>query len=423
MDLIEEITKDNTALSKLTDQSTALAPTRTSRKRLPDFQKIRNCASSMYSTLQKGLGGTCVGSHKASLYMKPIENEKNSATNVYAKGSDEVAFRVVLHHELKAQSQATWAIEEAEIRLLDSIMASAAQRPVAILTPPNLSKGQKILRFQDPDPPAKAANSAPASASSQKDVEEIIDLCASIQRLRAMQCEMCLGYLRDAQNARRHGLFWPRKRLVDKSSYESLSLGAVLADQTQSSGVKLSVADSRRLALSLAMGTLRLHDTPWLGKRWDRNDITLLKQNGKILADNPFVSMDLPSTNALQVPRPTRTPSFSYCAAVGNDTLFALGVVLIELCMEKPLDQLATAEDLNPDGTKHAASDFFTANRLLDDVYDRAGAKYGDAVRRCIRCEFDHRKPSLEDDSFCKSVYDNVVMVLDEDVRQFFSRS
>jgi hypothetical protein len=421
MDLIDEITKDNTALSKLTEQSTALAPTRTSRKRLPNFQKIRTCASSMYSTLQKGLGGTCDGSHKASLYMKPVENEKNSATNIYAKAGDEVAFRVVLHHELKVQSQATWAIEEAEIRLLDSIMASAAQLPVAIPTPSNLSKGQKMLRFQDSDPSMKAAISAPAS--TQKDLEEIIDLCASIQRLQAMQCEMCLGYLRDAQDARRHGLFWPRKRLVDKSSYDSLSLGAVLADQAQSSGVKLSVADSRRLAPSLAIGMLRLHDTPWLGKRWDRNDITLLKQNGKILADHPFVSTDLPSANVLQAPRPIRTPSFSYCPAVGNDTLFALGVVLIELCLEKPLDQLATAEDLSPDGAKHAASDFFTANRLLDSVYDRAGAKYGDAVRRCIRCEFDHRKPSLEDDSFCKSVYDNVVMVLEEDVRQFFSRS
>lgn len=421
MDLMNEISKDNTALSKLTEQSTALEPSRTSRKRLPNFQTIRTCASSMYSTLQKGLGGSCVGSHRASLYMKPVESDKDRSATAKTSGNDEISFRVVLHHEFTTQSQATWAIEEAEIRLVDTLMASGAKLPASIPTPPQLSKGQKMLRFQDPDPPSKATSMAPLTPP--KDLEEIIDLCASIQRLQAMQCEMCLGYLRDAQNARRHGLFWPRKRLVDKTSFDSLSLGAILSGQSQPSGAKLSVADSRCLALSLALGTLRLHDTPWLGKQWDRNDITLLKQNGKILADHPFVSTDMPSPAMQQGPRPIRTPSFSYCAAVGNETLFALGVVLVELYLEKPLDQLASPQDLNPDGTKHAASDFFTATRLLDDVYDRAGGKYGDAVRRCIRCEFDHRKPSLEDDAFCKSVYDNVVMVLDEDVRQFFSRS
>lgn len=418
MDLIDEITKDNTALSKLTDQSTALAPTRTSRKRLPNFQKIRTCASSMYLTLQKGLGGSCPGSHKASLYMKPIENDKDRPT---ISAHDDVAFRIVLHHDVTLKSHATWAIEEAEIRLLDSIIASTKQLPAALPVQPHPVKGKKILRFQEPVPAANVAPSVPATP--QSDLEEIIDLCASIQRLRAMQCEMCLGYLRDAQDARRHGIFWPRKRLVDKASFDSLSLGAVLAGQAQQSGAKLSVADSRRLALSLALGTLRLHDTPWLGKRWDRYDITLMMQNGKILADHPFVSTSLQNATAAQGSKQSKCSSITSCAGVRNETLFALGVVLIELCLEKPFEQLSAPEDLNPGGTKHAASDFLTATRLLDSVYDRAGGKYGDAVRRCILCEFDHRKPSLDDDSFCKSVYDNVVMVLEEDVRQFFSRS
>ena len=419
MDLIDEITKDNTALSKLTDQSTALAPTRTSRRRLPDFQKIRICASSMYLTLQKGLGGSCSSSHKASLYMKPIENDSDRPTA--REQHEDVAFRIVLHHDVNLQSHGTWAIEEAEIRLLDSVIASTKHIPATLPVQPKPTRGKKILRFQEPEPIVKGPSSIPATP--QKDLEEIIDLCASIQSLQAMQCEICLGYLQNTRDARRHGLFWPRKRLVDKASFDSLSLGAVLAGHAQQSGTKLSVADSRRLALSLALGTLRLHDTPWLGKQWDRYDITLLKQNGKLLADHPFVSTNLQNATTIQGANQSKCSSFTYCAGVRNETLFALGVVLIELCLEKPFDQLSAPEDLNPDGTKHAASDFLTATRLLDSIYDRAGGKYGDAVRRCILCEFDHRKPSLDDDSFCKSVYDNVVMVLEEDVRQFFSRS
>jgi hypothetical protein len=351
--------------------------------------------------------------------MRPVQNGKDHGKIMAGSDFDEVSFRIVLHHELALQPQATWAIEEAEIRLLDSIIASTGPIPAALPAHSKPGKGKKVLRFQDPD--AAINPTPPIQSMPQKDLEEIIDLCASIQRLRAKQCETCLGYLLDARNARRHGLFWPRQRLVDNSSFDSLSLGTILAEHAQQSGAKLSVADSRRLALSLALGTLRLHDTPWLGKRWDRDDITLLKQNGKILADHPFVSTNLRDATVLS--SQTRLSSLTSCAGVRNETLFALGVVLIELCLEKPFDQLSAPEDLNSDETKHAASDFLTATRLLDAVYDKAGGKYGDAVRRCILCEFDHRKPSLDDDSFCKTVYDNVVVVLEDDVRQFFSRS
>lgn len=88
--------------------------------------------------------------------------------------------------------------------------------------------------------------------------------------------------------------------------------------------------------------------------------------------------------------------------------------------MGRRFDSLQAPKDLNTDGTKHAASDFLAVNRLVDQVYDRAGKRYGDAIRRCILCEFDQRKSSLEDDAFRRAVYDNVVAVLEEDVSQFF---
>lgn len=422
MDLVEEITKDNTALSKLTEQTSVLEPSRMSRRRLPNFEKIRTAASSMFSTLQKGLGSSCSGTHKASLYMKPVDDKERKRGSAL-DALDEVSFRVVLHHELGLQPQKVplWAIEEAEIRLLDSITAKTAPTPAPdpVTLPQRPAKGKKMLRFKEPEPPQK---SPPPKTAAQKDLEEIQDLCASIQRLQAMQCDICLGYLQDAANARRHGVFWPRKRLVDKSSFESLPLDAILSGQTKQTGAKLSVGDSRLLALSLAHGTLRLHDTPWLAKRWGRSDVTLLRQNGKILADHPFVSTNLQNPSTLQSSTRNKSSIFTSCAGVRNESLFALGVVLIELGKEKPFDQLSAPEDLNPDGTKHPASDFMTATRLLDDIYDKMGRKYGDAVRRCILCEFDHRKSSLEDDSFCKAVYDNVVLVLEEDVRQHFDR-
>ena len=431
MDLVDEISRDNSALTKLTEQSSALEPARIARKRRPNFGKIRGHASSMFATLQKGLRGSCKASHRASLSMKSPQNESGGIDNSTSLEHEYVTFRLILYHDVTAKPPAAphWMFQEAEVRLLDSITASNMQS----CSPPHYSppqakagKGKKIARFQDSNAQATPSKAQTVTlrgltTQQQQDLEEIIDLCASIERLKAMQCGICLGYLQDVQNARRHGLYWPSKRLVDKTSLDSTSLGTILAEQGQQQGLTLSVANSRRLALSLAFGTLQLHDTPWLGKRWGRNDITLFKQNGKILAEHPFVSADLQDAVPLQIAGQGKSTPFVSCPCIRNETLFALGVVLIELCLEKPFDQLCASQDLNSDGTKHAASDFLTATRLLDQIYDRAGHRYGDAVRRCILCEFDQSKTSLEDESFRRAVYDNVVAVLEEDVRQFFS--
>ncbi|KAF2661869.1 hypothetical protein K491DRAFT_646395 [Lophiostoma macrostomum CBS 122681] len=61
-----------------------------------------------------------------------------------------------------------------------------------------------------------------------------------------------------------------------------------------------------------------------------------------------------------------------------------------------------------------AMSEFNTADRLVDELYNEAGGKYSDAVRRCIRCDFDRRANSLEDLGFQQAVYEGVVAQLKE---------
>ena len=341
--------------------------------------------------------------------MRPLESEPGKPTL-----DDEHAFRVVLHHEIKSLPQlpSQWVIAETEFRILDALVATGSIPAPLPSPPPVLPKGKKSLRWQDPPKTMATPPPTALTATQQQTLDEIKDLCESIQKLRASKCGICLGYLQDQANSHRHGVYWPEKPLVDRNALTSVSLGSLLASSNQQGRSKLSVADSRRLALALALGVLRLHDTPWLARQWCRDDITLFQQNNTILAKHPFVSTDL--QKAIQSPITKASP------VIRNETLFALGIVLIELCMEQSFDSLHAPEDLNPDGTKHAASDFLAANRLVDQVYDRAGKRYGDAVRRCILCEFDQRKTTLEDDAFRRAVYDNVIAVLEEDVTQFF---
>ena len=104
-----------------------------------------------------------------------------------------------------------------------------------------------------------------------------------------------------------------------------------------------------------------------------------------------------------------------------NITLFALGVVLTELCLDQPLEAFRNLDDpLGPNGTANVLTDWSTANRMTEAVHSEAGAYYRDAVRRCIRCDFDQRSTNLDNDAFRQAVYHGMVAPLEDDVKDFF---
>nr|POF20020.1 hypothetical protein CFP56_52269 [Quercus suber] len=370
---------------------------------------MRAHASSIFSTLQKSLHGSCQVAHRASVYVRDANGNSSE--------QKEPTCRVVLHHAVTPMSAARpqlWSLEETELRLVKFVVSTSANTSQQGSTGPSRPTA-RVSKVQFSTPPSARA----PPPSDLTNLEEIHDLCLSFERLRAMQCGKCLGYLVDA-TMDRHALYWPEKPLIDKKSLPVMSLADVLT--TSKPNAHLSGGDTRRLAAALAFGMLRLHDTPWLTKEWNHADITFFEKDGTLLTEHPFISTDVQAQSALQQqPSPAQTRSNPM---IRNETVFALGILLIELCMETSFYELQkSAGDLNPDGSKHVASDVVTANRMLDKVYAKFGARYGDAVRRCILCEFDQRQTSLEDEAFRRAVYDNVVTVLDEEVRQFFGQT
>jgi hypothetical protein len=368
--------------------------------------------------------------------MNPSQTHLVQTKALLPKTDEDITLHIVLQHDFAATTQLATFLE-AEVRLLDTMLAKAKQYASTVPTPlpvpasvqQSKRKAKKSVQWKQPEtrpmcnrtlPGASSCKSASLPQQQQaQQIKGISDLCANIQGLSAArQWGMCFGYLVEAPDPRRHGLFWPQFPLIDKASPESVRLGALLEGK-KGRASKLSVADGRRLAVSLAIGMLRLYDTPWLGKHWGRDDIVIFTDNGKLLADHPFVTAELSDT--LPVKAGGYKKYFDDSPVIRNETLFALGVVLIELSLDESFDALIAPEDLSPDGSKHAASDFLTVTRVLPQVYDRSGGRYGDVVRRCIHCDFDQRQSSLEDEAFRTAVYDNVVAVLEEDKRQFFN--
>lgn len=107
--------------------------------------------------------------------------------------------------------------------------------------------------------------------------------------------------------------------------------------------------------------------------------------------------------------------------ARSNETGFALGILLIELCFRKPFEKLVIPADivLNPDRSRHPETEYQAAKCLSLELYHESTKIYADAARRCIHGSFDVADDSLDSKAFCEAIEPGVIVPLEEDVRTF----
>lgn len=284
-----------------------------------------------------------------------------------------------------------WTWEEADIRVRYEPQIGINAGKVA-------SSSGKGVRFAKKAIPKVVQ----AALEPQPNLQPIQDLCSAISTLQKPQREVCFQLLANEIAKQKYGvlLITPTKQLPeDTDTWSVTSLGTVLQDP------KFAQQERLKLAITLASSVLQLHETPWLEENWSKDSIFFINRPGKTQYDQPFVSHQFTQN---QTASSINFPSqMSYI--IGNQTLFALGVALIELYYRKPISSLYKDHD-GPRNTGNALLDlmteFRTADRLAEALLSEAGAKYSDAVRRCILCDFNQRASSLEDARFQKAVYE-----------------
>jgi hypothetical protein len=162
---------------------------------------------------------------------------------------------------------------------------------------------------------------------------------------------------------------------------------------------------------------LQLFKTPWLDEQWSDNDVYFVHSPGLPLSTvykHAFVYRRLSTPPATTLP----TTQAAVYRVIRNQTLFTLGIVLIELLYGKSIEELQTTRDLDCQGTPGVA--WCTAERLIEEEIEyEAGPGYLVAVRRCIRCDFDRRESNLDDAAFQQAVFDGVVVPLEKTLQQF----
>ncbi|KAI1061026.1 hypothetical protein LB507_010093 [Fusarium sp. FIESC RH6] len=167
----------------------------------------------------------------------------------------------------------------------------------------------------------------------------------------------------------------------------------------------LVLSRKQRLAIAAASSwaVLYLCGSPWLDDNWDgKNHLQLFLEEAQgtgsasLQADYPSISQLFKPISQRLSPESMNPVTDFQNSQIRNKTLFSLGILLIELCLNKTLDRLrlelqandfaASLGVLSPEPT-----DFEVANRLTEDIYLEAGHSYGYAVQRCLRCEFPGR--------------------------------
>lgn len=413
-----DLRNHNQALTRLTKQSLELEPSRTETKvrACPNFNALQNYARSLYHTLRSGLQCQCDG-HAVKLRLESRDHKTDDEEDLLK----DTQFRVIftLTSTIPAKSE-PW--KEADIRWI-SDKPRSVPLPTCAGTSYAAARTTRRVRF-DQSQAQTSANGATVTVTQQTAIItttsipiHIPNLCLAIGKLQHPQKDPCAGYLLDSFK-RKHGIYLldPPVCPDNQPEWPAYTLRQVL---TKQAGFKrrLMQHDKFRVAVDLASSVLQLHKTPWLREDWGDSDVYFVHRPGappSTIYQHPFIYRKFSST-------PTNTgpaPQPQARRVIRNETLFTLGVLLIELLYGESIEELQTPHDLACEGTPGAV--WCTAERLVDEeIALEAGQFYSDAVRRCIRCDFNRQNMSLDDQEFQQAVYEGVVAPLEKTLRNF----
>lgn len=215
----------------------------------------------------------------------------------------------------------------------------------------------------------------------------------------------CLGHLDDNSDFE-HLVYVPSQPFVDDQK-PIRSLESLFRHDT-SSLIGIPMYEKFRYSRLLATALLQFHATPWLENTWRSRDIFLF--SSLTSADNIDVARNRLEIASLYTNVPVRGANDSSnhdsdksnLSFAPNRFLFNLGVIMIEIAFEAPLQSMRKSVDFDQcSDDRHI--DFFTARRLNDTTLasTEMGLRFSDVVRKCIHCDFgrghDLNKPELQE--------------------------
>lgn len=271
-------------------------------------------------------------------------------------------------------------------------------------------------------------------AKNHRRAPRISSLCEAIQAASSPNTD--LGFLPNASIKR--GIHITAITAITSSNVEEpISLDTFLQSsrtprREPGSTCKLSRQQRLRIAVTLAHGVLQLHKSPWLNEAWSKSDIFFFSRGcdaqRRPIIEQPYVSRSFwpASEKAKEIESKGLNRNDIFSSQIINKSLFALGIVLIELCFNKTFEDLCAEARSGPNSASAStppdtAEIYAVATSLIEDVYEEQGMQYGYVVQRCLKCEFgvQDSKKQLDFDAFRALVYEGVLAPLEEDLKRY----
>lgn len=411
-ELIESIEKANKDLGEFTRQSINLEPTRRTRrsKRVTvELKLIRKHAASLYQALVRGKAWKCQcrNHHQASLRLEPRPQALEDKT---LEADPNCKFRILLSNT-KPSSKPAVRIQWQEIEVRPSISEA-----IMSLSPAPAKKGVRFAM-------ATSVKTAPPASSQQhtainNSASAIADICSIIWE--SPHPDERIGFLTDENDCEhKHFLYRANTFSVDKP--QSRSLREVLSE-TRANSPRGTLLKRERLeiAVTLASSVLQLDGTSWLNSRWSTDDIYFHNKAGESCTSLTYPYLPWRQCTVVEdLSSATRSLRIG-SHLIRSESLFALGLALIELCFGRPLSILRKPED---DDAVEATALEKCAIRLLDFVYDEMDDVYEVVVRRCLYPPFDVRDMSLDNEDVQQKVYSEIVAPLFENLNNLKGKS
>jgi len=259
-----------------------------------------------------------------------------------------------------------------------------------------LSRTRKKVSFAEPVPPAPPPQPTPPTTVNTTD-NQIEDLCTALKKCSGERTKACMGILGDECNGWHR--IWPPSTPTYSRFRNIVTLDILLQPGLISQRARLE------LGVQLATAVVLLHRSEWLSENWGKRDICFPQKAGlrygeggkridhlEPVIDQPFVRGNFETAQSLQTAalhssHQNASQSFTTSAlAPVEQSLFSLGIVLVELWFEHPIEELRIQHYQTNDFqiTDSDNIDYQTAKQLIGELLASAGLEYGLAVSNCI---------------------------------------
>lgn len=434
---IRRATKDYRVLRAQVQNVQSFTPdadsdTRTSEE-IDRIQAIQAAAKRVYEVLTTAC--KLHTKHHARLSLNPIYALSTMGTEI----KFQIAYRHLAQTQVQDRRDVLWFVVESisggnisptlvptQLQATPYSPKTSSKRPASpILKTLQRSGGSQIkrVRIRSPSPPAPvSSSSAPAASQSAPvnlpDLGTMNDFCTQLRACfnKNHGNGTCIGWLENSARWKHrvyHSLGPSRPTTQSQDDANTLASLLTSLASNRNRDHSLSILQRIRLAKLLSTAMLNFNATPWMPSSWSSQDIVLynMPTKKKDRAKEPDVFVEVPVREQAGITLNQPGSFDSLAPFVRNSTLFSLGVLLLEIAYEAPLQAMREASDSTP-GYPAATADLKTAFRQsLEVATTGLGNKYSDIVTKCLYCDFG-QGPDLSNPGLQNAIHREVVSEL-----------